>query len=60
MINLQNTLKNLDMFGYEVHLNFDKRSNLHSTIIGGVFTTIMYFIMIFYFIYGFHKITDHK
>jgi hypothetical protein len=38
-------VKNFDIFGYPVHLNFDKKGNTHQTVCGGL-TSYLWFIFI--------------
>ena len=42
-------IKNRDIFGHRVTLNFDKKGDKHQTLCGGI-TTIIYFLVIALFI----------
>jgi hypothetical protein len=48
MNRLFNVIKNFDIFGRPLHLNFDKQWNTHDTSIGGFFTFIMFSFTIVY------------
>ena len=48
MIRVLEIIRNFDVFGRPINLNFDKKWNTYDTNIGGVFTGLM---VIFTFIY---------
>ena len=60
MQKLKNVIRNFDVFGYPVLLNFDKKGNFHKTLVGGYLTLLTWFCMIVYFIYGSLKISNHE
>ena len=46
------SIRNKDLFGYYISLNFNKRGHTHKTLIGGFFSLIVKFI-----IYGYVGVT---
>ena len=56
MDKLRKIIKKIDIFGYPVNLNFNKKSNFHNTILGGIFSILLFVFMIAYFTYGQFKI----
>ena len=43
-------LKNNDMFGYEININFDKQGPAHKTEIGGIVSVIIKVVIFAYII----------
>ena len=41
MPSLSKILKGIDIFGFQVSLNFNRQGNVHSTCIGGFFTMLI-------------------
>ena len=41
-------MKNIDIFGRPLHLNFDKRWNTHDTSLGGISTAILFIFTVSY------------
>jgi hypothetical protein len=46
MTSFKRFLKNFDMFGLKVHLNFDKKGHHHNTLIGGFLSLCLLTAMI--------------
>ena len=44
-------IKDFDMFGYSIKLNFNRQGNVHKTFIGGLFSMVIKFAMIYYAIH---------
>jgi len=38
---LTSTIKNQDIYGYQIHLNFGQHNRLYRSFIGGIFTLIL-------------------
>jgi hypothetical protein len=41
-------INTMDIFGREVNLNFDQKGEYHTTIIGGIFSILLSFIILIY------------
>lgn len=39
-------LKNRDIFGHQISMNFDNKNPTHNTLIGGLFTQLTYFMIV--------------
>ena len=50
------SIKGWDMFGHEPKLNFDKESDTHSTVIGGIFSGLIKIFFAYYFFVNFSKL----
>ena len=48
MVNIKNHIKNHDLFGYRVDLNFNKRGHSHQTMIGGLISILLKVLIILY------------
>ena len=44
IVSIMNAIKQFDIFGYKLKLNFDKKGNEHKTFCGGLFTILIYLI----------------
>ena len=53
---ISKTIKGWDMFGHVAKLNFDKESETHSTIIGGIFSGLIKVFFALYFFINFKKL----
>jgi hypothetical protein len=40
MTSLSKLLKQIDIYGYQVNLNFNRQGSFHNTVIGGVFSLL--------------------
>ena len=47
----KNIIRNSDIFGYPIALNFNKKGNTHRTIPGGILSILYFAIFLSYFIY---------
>lgn len=56
MKKIKKFIKENDNLGYAVDLNFDEKGNYHKTYVGGMFTILIWFLTLCYFIYGLLKI----
>ena len=41
MVSLSKILKQIDIFGFQVSLNFNRQGSVHNTVIGGFFTLMV-------------------
>ena len=41
MPSISSFLKKIDIFGFQVSLNFNRKSSVHNTVIGGFFTFLI-------------------
>jgi hypothetical protein len=46
MTTFKRFLKNFDLFGHQVHLNFDKKGHQHNTLVGGFLSICLLTAMI--------------
>ena len=60
MVNIKNHIKNHDLFGYRVDLNFNKRGHSHQTIIGGFISLLLKGLIILYVWYLYSKMVGYK
>ena len=49
------TIRNRDIFGHVANLGFNKKGNLHRTLIGGICSFIAYMILMIYFGWNTYK-----
>ena len=49
-------LRNRDIFGHPIKLNFDKKGDSHKTVIGGFFSMLVQAFFLWYIIFHFRKI----
>ena len=56
---MKNKIKNIDIFGHPIQLNFDEKGITHKTIIGGICTILYYIFIIGYTAYCFYKLIYH-
>ena len=52
---VKHVIKNQDLFGYTVDLNFNKAGHSHNTIIGGVVSICLKLFLLVYVVYLFNK-----
>ena len=52
-------LKNQDLFGHQVQLNFNRNGSVHTTPLGGVFSIFLKTLYIIYFSYLLNKMFDY-
>ena len=60
MAKLKHIIKNQDLFGYTVDLNFNKAGHSHNTIIGGLISICLKLLLIVYVIYLFNKMLGYN
>ena len=48
------TIKDIDMFGHPIELNFNKKGSTHNTVVGGFFSIYIRMFLLFYVGYIFH------
>jgi hypothetical protein len=56
---MKNKIKNIDIFGYPIQLNFYEKGTTHKTIIGGILTILYYLFIVGYTAYCFYKLFYH-
>ena len=49
-------IKNKDLFGHVIQLNFNQKGSSHRTVIGGLLSLIIYSFMGFYILLSFNKL----
>jgi hypothetical protein len=49
------TMKDIDMFGHPIELNFDKKGSTHNTVVGGFFSIYIRLFLTFYVSYIFYQ-----
>jgi hypothetical protein len=57
---LVGSIKERDMFGHGIGLNFDKQGDTHNTVIGGVFSIFIKFAVAVYVIMNFQKMLFYE
>lgn len=50
-----NTIKDIDMFGHPIQLNFNNKGSTHNTVVGGFFSIFIRAFLLFYVAYIFTK-----
>ena len=45
------TVRDIDMFGHRIELNFNNKGSEHKTIVGGFFSIYVRLFLLFYFVY---------
>ena len=63
MVKFLKLLKNQDLFGHQINLNFYQRAeegDLHKTLVGGIISIIIKASMAFYVYYNFKKLFWHE
>ena len=56
---IRKVIKNFDIFGYKVNINFDKKSEVHRTIVGGIISILLGIFYIIYFGLLLNKMITH-
>ena len=51
-------IKELDMFGHTISLNFNNRGSTHNTIVGALLSLPSYIFMIFYLVLLYKRVND--
>jgi len=46
-----NFIRNIDGYGYEMSLNFNRKGNAHQTVFGGLITIVIYTVLIVYTVF---------
>ena len=49
------TVRDIDMFGHRIELNFNNKGSMHKTIVGGFFSIYIRLFLLFYVIYVFQQ-----
>ena len=49
------TIRDIDMFGHPIELNFNNKGSTHNTIVGGFFSIYIRMFLLFYVSYIFHQ-----
>lgn len=57
---LKHLIKDQDLFGYTVDLNFNKAGHSHNTLIGGVVSMFLKLFLIFYVVFLFNKMLGYR
>ena len=57
---LKTFLKNRDLFGYPIKLNFNRNGDSHKTVIGGVLSIFLKVLYYLYMAYLLHKMFNHE
>ena len=55
MEKLKNRIKDSDIFGYQITLNFDRKEKTKKSFAGGILTLLYYIIFNAYFVYCCYK-----
>lgn len=53
-------IRDLDVFGKEINLNFDQKGNTYQTFVGGVMSILYYGFVLSVSAYGIVNIQDHS
>lgn len=53
---LKRRIKNLDLFGHNVQLNFDKKGTTHKSLLGGIMSLIYLLFIIAFIVFSSIKI----
>ena len=59
MKKLKDIIRQVDLFGIEVKLNFDGEREQHTTLPGGIISLMLYGFYVFYFIFLLLKLLSH-
>jgi hypothetical protein len=59
MKKLKDIIRQVDLFGIEVKLNFDGEREQHTTLPGGIVSLMLYGFYVFYFIFLWLKLLNH-
>lgn len=55
MNKLSSSIRDIDMFGHPIELNFNKKGSTHNTVVGGFFSIFIKSFLLFYVIYIFYQ-----
>lgn len=53
-------IKSHDLFGHEVQLSFNKKGNAHNTLVGGIFSVLIKFLVLAYTTLLFKKLVNKE
>ena len=57
---LKQFLKNRDLFGHQISLNFNQQGDKHRTVVGGLVSILIKFLYYLYMAYLLHKMVHNE
>jgi hypothetical protein len=57
---MKDKIKNIDIFGHPIQLNFDEKGITHKTILGGICTILYYIFITGYATYCFYELINYE